>query len=104
MGPSYLSTVLNTELPVPEARHAMVQGYPNPFRSVISIDFTLEQPSHVQLSIYDLLGREIATLMDGPRSLGDHSVLFDGAGLAPGVYFVVIEVDGPPMKQTLIKH
>ena len=104
VGPSYLGTVLNTELPVPEARRAMIQGYPNPFRSMVSIDFTLEQPSHVQLSIYDLLGREIATLMDGPRSLGDHSALFDGSGLAPGVYFVVIKADGNPMKQTLIKH
>ncbi len=104
VGPSYLGTVLNAELPVPEARHAMIQGYPNPFRSMVSVDFTLEQPRHVQLSIYDLLGREIVTLMDGPRSLGDHSVLFDGSGLAPGVYFVVIEVDGNPMKQTLVKH
>ncbi len=104
VGPSYLSTVLNTEFPEPEARHAMIQGYPNPFRSAVSIDFTLEQPGHVQLSIYDLLGREIATLMDGSRSRGDHSALFDGSGLAPGIYFVVIEADGNPMKQTLIKH
>lgn len=104
VGPSYLGTVLDIELPMSEARHAMVEGYPNPFRSMVSINFTLEQPGHVQLSIFDLLGREIAILADGPRNFGDHSVLFDGSGIAPGVYFVVIEADGNPMKHTLIKH
>lgn len=104
VGPSYLSLVLHSDRPAFPASIAAVQVYPNPFRSAVTIDFELENPGFVQLNIYDLLGREVAKLADGVRNTGNHFTSFDGSGLVPGIYFVVVEVDGLRMKHTLIKH
>ena len=81
-----------------------MEVYPNPFRSAVTIDFELIIPGFVQLSIYDLLGREVAKLAGGTRNTGNHRTTFDGSGLAPGIYFVVVEVDGLRTKHTLIRH
>ena len=104
VGPSYLSLVLHSERPASTASIATVQVYPNPFRSTVTVDFKLETPGFVQLSVYDLLGREVATLADGTRNPGNYLTTFDGSGLVPGIYFIVVEADDLRMKHTLIKH
>ncbi len=104
VGPSYLSLVLHSDRPAFPESIAAVQVYPNPFRYAVTIDFELETPGFVQLSIYDLLGREVAKLANGTRNTGNHLTTFDGSGLVSGVYFVVVDVDGLRMKHTLIKH
>ncbi len=63
------------------------QNYPNPFNPSTSIQFQLSAPSHVTLKVFDLLGREVATLVDENKPVGVHSVRFDGGRLASGVYF-----------------
>ncbi|MYI84189.1 MAG: T9SS type A sorting domain-containing protein [Rhodothermaceae bacterium] len=104
VGPSYLSLVLDSDQPAVPVSTPVVQAYPNPFRSAVTIDFELNTPSFVQLSIYDLLGREVALLASGARNTGNHLTTFDGSGLAPGIYFIVVEVDGLRTKHTLIRH
>ncbi|MCY4673489.1 MAG: T9SS type A sorting domain-containing protein [Bacteroidetes bacterium] len=104
VGPSYLSLVLHSERPASTASIAAVQVYPNPFRSTVTIDFKLATPGFVQLSVYDLLGREVATLAEGTRNPGNYLATFDGSRLVPGIYFIVVEADGLRMKHTLIKH
>lgn len=63
------------------------QNFPNPFNPTTKIGFSLSNSSHVTLKIFDLLGREVATLADGELSAGIHSVDFNAASLASGTYF-----------------
>ncbi|HEX04764.1 MAG TPA: T9SS type A sorting domain-containing protein [Bacteroidetes bacterium] len=63
------------------------QNYPNPFNPSTLISFNMSQPGKVKLAVYDVLGREVATLIDRGMSAGSHSVNFYAGELASGVYF-----------------
>ncbi len=66
----------------------LAQNYPNPFNPTTSIEFSLQRAGHVKLAVYDLLGREVSTLVNRALSSGSHTITFDGGDLASGVYFV----------------
>ncbi len=68
-------------------------NYPNPFNNSTIIQFTLERDSHVNLSVYDILGRKIETLVDEVLGPNIHAVRFDAVGLSSGVYFYRIDTD-----------
>jgi photosystem II stability/assembly factor-like uncharacterized protein len=63
------------------------QNYPNPFNPSTTIEFTLSRAEDVNLSIYNIQGMKIATLVSDRMNQGTHSVQFDGSGLASGVYY-----------------
>ncbi len=65
----------------------LLQNYPNPFNPSTCIDFQLSSDAHVELSIYSLNGKKVATLLNGVRAAGNYSVHFDASDLAGGVYF-----------------
>jgi hypothetical protein len=65
---------------------ALEQNYPNPFNPSTSIGYRLPGPGHVSLRIYDMLGREVATLVDAVQPGGRYTATFRGAGCASGVY------------------
>jgi hypothetical protein len=69
-------------------RFELMQNYPNPFNPSTEIRWTMDVGRETRLAIYDLLGREVAVLVDGPMSAGAHSVTFDGSGYSSGVYLV----------------
>ncbi len=73
------------------ADYALMQNYPNPFNPTTSISYALKDASRVTLTVYDLTGREVAVLVNGTEAAGTHSVTFDGANLAAGMYFYRIE-------------
>ncbi len=62
--------------------------YPNPFNATTRISFDVPQASDVKLAVYDVLGREVAMLVDGMQSAGTQSVTFNASNLSTGVYFV----------------
>ena len=66
---------------------SLAQGYPNPFRTTATVVFETPQPGSVQLVLYDMLGRRIATLVDAYRPAGHHEAIIDGRGLPSGAYF-----------------
>jgi hypothetical protein len=75
---------------VPSA-YSLAQNYPNPFNPVTQISFALPKVGLTNLTVYDLLGRRVATLVQGSMSAGEHSVTFDANRLASGIYFYRIE-------------
>jgi hypothetical protein len=75
------------------------QSFPNPFTPSTTIRYSLPSPSHVRLSVYDVAGREVAVIQDGPRDAGRNEVPWDGANddgslLAAGVYFLRLDAAG----------
>jgi hypothetical protein len=71
--------------PVPGG-YRLEQNYPNPFNPATSIRYRLPSAGRVVLSVYDLLGREVARLVDAVQPAGNHVARFDARGLAGGVY------------------
>ncbi|MBN1562052.1 T9SS type A sorting domain-containing protein [candidate division KSB1 bacterium] len=79
----------------PVAKNFQVcQNYPNPFNPATTIEYTLPRASYVTLKVYDLLGREVRTLVQEQQSAGAHSVLFEGGELPSNIYFYKLEWDG----------
>jgi hypothetical protein len=74
----------STQLPVAYKLH---QNLPNPFNPSTTMKYEWTKASHVNLTVYDLLGREVSILVNERRDAGVHEVKFDAAGLASGVYF-----------------
>jgi hypothetical protein len=63
------------------------QNYPNPFNPTTNIPFTLRENSYTTLVIYDMLGKEVARLVDGMVTAGRHDIRWDASSVASGVYF-----------------
>jgi hypothetical protein len=76
--------------PFPD-EYALYQNYPNPFNAFTSIGFYLPSQSFVTLTVYDILGHAVATVLAETRSAGEHRAGFDASALAGGVYFYRIE-------------
>jgi photosystem II stability/assembly factor-like uncharacterized protein len=66
---------------------ALYQNYPNPFNPATSIQYQVSSISQVSLKVYDLLGREVATLVNEKKYPGNYTVEFDASGLSSGIYF-----------------
>ncbi len=68
------------------ASYKLEQNYPNPFNPVTSISFSIPEAGNVKLVVYDILGREVSTVINEFRKSGSYTVPFDGSILASGVY------------------
>ncbi|WP_456426949.1 T9SS type A sorting domain-containing protein, partial [Rhodocaloribacter sp.] len=65
----------------------LYRNYPNPFRGQTTISYVLPRPSRVELVVYDVLGRRVATLLNAWQAAGEHTEVFDARKLPGGVYF-----------------
>ena len=89
----YLSDVPLQPAGLPLA-FGLTQNYPNPFNPETTIRFQLSRPDEVQLEVYDITGRLVARLIDGRREAGEHTAVFNGAGLASGIYLYRLTAEG----------
>jgi len=69
------------------------QNYPNPFNPSTSIKYSVSSMQYVRLTVYDMLGREVAILVDGERNAGEHSVNFNAEGFSSGTYIYRLQAE-----------
>jgi hypothetical protein len=84
---------------------ALSQNYPNPFNPSTRISFSIPQAGEVTLKVYDMLGREVATLVNGAMAAGTHYATFDASGLSSGIYLYELRSGSTRItnKMTLMK-
>jgi len=76
------------------SEYKLSQNYPNPFNPVTKINFSVPKQGYVTLKVYDLLGREVKTLVNEIKTTGNYVVEFNASNLASGVYFYRLETEG----------
>ncbi len=81
-------TPLSTEIP---ERHMLGQNYPNPFNPSTLINFSIPKGTYVQLTVYDMLGREVTKLVNSNLQAGSYRYEFDGNKLSSGIYFYTLD-------------
>jgi hypothetical protein len=87
---SRLNHSLNSSVP---KKFTLYQNYPNPFNPSTKIKFDLTKGSFVKISIYDLIGREVAVPLNQFLQSGTHEITYTGASLSSGTYFYELKTD-----------
>ncbi len=84
---------------------ALEEAYPNPFVSATTVAYALPAAGEVRLAVYDVLGRQVAVLVEGTVEAGQHTARLDAAGLAAGTYLVRLQAGDRVLTQrvTLVK-
>ena len=87
------------------ADYILSQNYPNPFNPVTKISFAIPKSGFVTLKVYDMLGREVAKLVNENKPAGSYIIDFDGSNLSSGIYLYRLETNGfvDIKKMTLLK-
>ncbi len=83
----------HVNIPYPE-KYELGDNYPNPFNPSTSIPFSLRDAGTVKITVYNIIGQEIKVVTNRQFTAGVHHVLFNGRGMATGVYFYRLEVNG----------
>ena len=79
---------------IPPQKFALQQNFPNPFNPQTTIRFTIAQSGRVKLTVFNVLGQKVKTLIDDPMQAGAHQVTFDGRNLASGIYWYRLQANG----------
>ncbi|MHB2148978.1 T9SS type A sorting domain-containing protein [Calditrichota bacterium LG25] len=77
-------------------------NYPNPFNPTTTIPFELKKRAHVELKVFDVQGREIATLVNQTMDMGVHKFEYNASNLSSGIYFYQLRVDGMTLTRQMI--
>jgi hypothetical protein len=84
------------------SKYVLSQNYPNPFNPVTTISYEIPNGDYVALKVYDLTGKEVASLVNEKQEAGFYSVRFDGAKLSSGVYFYTLKSGGFVVTKKLV--
>ena len=97
-----LTTGITPVAPAAPSSYELSQNYPNPFNPTTAIHYVLERSGPVRLRVFDVLGREVATLVEGYQSAGTHVVTFDGTSCASGVYLYSLQAGGEVLVRKMV--
>ena len=86
----YLGSEVSIGVP---KKFELSQNFPNPFNPVTKLSYELPSDSKVSIKVFDMLGREVSTLLDELKTAGYHTVDFNGSGLSSGMYFYRIKTN-----------
>jgi hypothetical protein len=97
------SGILSVPLAAKPAQFSLSQNYPNPFNPSTTIRYTLTKAGAVSLTVFDILGRKVADLINQRQQPGEHAVVFSAPSRASGVYFYRLSSpDGVQTKKMLL--
>jgi hypothetical protein len=96
------STVSVDEQPEIPTSFVLDQNYPNPFNPSTEIRYGIPREGQVSLEVYSIVGQRVATLVDGPKQAGYHTVRFDAASFASGVYIYRLVAPGTSLVQKMM--
>ena len=97
-----VTTSIEAHTSVTPTTFALGQNYPNPFNPTTTIEFQIPAADHVQLMVYDVLGRMVKTLINEQMGEGSHVVLADMHGLTSGVYYYRLTSGGTALSKKMI--
>ncbi len=80
-----------TNLDSPPKEFRVEQNYPNPFNPTTIVRFTMPKTYHVRLTLYDMLGRRVTTLIDEEKPAGEYEFTVDAKHLSSGIYFYMMQ-------------
>lgn len=78
------------------------QNYPNPFNPSTTINYFLPQAGTINISVFNVVGQKVATLLDGKQSAGNKSMIWNANGFASGIYFISLKMDGKIQTRKMI--
>lgn len=81
---------------------ALYQNYPNPFNPFTKIKYSIKKEGYVTISIYDITGKKIKTIVNNRKNIGEYEIVFNGAGLSSGIYFYTLETDDIRITKSMI--
>ncbi|MDR3609708.1 MAG: T9SS type A sorting domain-containing protein [Ignavibacteriaceae bacterium] len=90
--PNAVSAVNSKQLS--SSSFTLSQNYPNPFNPATSINYSIARKGNVTLKVFDLMGREVAVLVNGEKESGNYQANFDASKLSSGIYFYELRTDG----------
>ena len=96
-----LAVSYNNELGVPD-NFSLAQNYPNPFNPVTSISYSLNEDGFTTLKVYNISGEEVAVLVEGKQTAGNHVAEFNATDLSSGVYFYTLEMNGFTISKKMV--
>ena len=88
-----ITAISGNSTAIPE-KFSLSQNYPNPFNPVTKIDFDLPVSAKVSIKIFDISGKEVASLINGSRPAGSYSISFNASSLSSGIYFYKLTTEG----------
>ena len=83
-------------------KFALKQNFPNPFNPTTMIPFSIEKDADVRLTVYDMLGNEVQTLVNSRVNRGSHQIRFDASNMATGVYIYRLETEGQTLSRKMM--
>jgi len=96
-----LGAVVDRTKQIPD-KFYLDQNYPNPFNPSTTIEFGLPKESQVQIAVYNILGQQVAMLVNGSMKAGNHRISFNASRFASGVYFYVMRAGEKTFKQKML--
>lgn len=82
-------------------RYTLYQNYPNPFNPTTIIRYSLPQTGYVKLTVYNILGEKVLSLVDGYQKAGEKRVRWQANSFSSGIYFCQLKVDGQTVTKKL---